>query len=913
MIDQREAAKYLLKLKRAALGFPGFMEFYYPEFEYAPFQKEMQEVLDLLEKDALLSKGGNPVRNVLVTMPPRHAKSFHTTINMPAYELLRKPYREVMVSAYNGDLATTFGRATRDIAADSKVMKAFKEFQLSRETRAVDFWKTTAGGAYYAVGLNGTTTGRGVNCLTRDSQLWITTGRGEIKQMSIFDVVTERIAGHVLCFDHVSESPTWGRIIGYSETPASELFEVCDSAGGVVRATEEHPFYVVGRGYVEAKDLAPGDILLRLLPEGGPEAGVRCDQVDQERTQGSVLLPRLQQEAPLVQEHEALPSLRQAGQDEQGGGAMLAGVQGGGQAAEADQARSPMCAVPQGVRGKAGYIKVLFQGLQEFASLAINAVTRQPKIRARPLRGQEAASHNQGVHQSEVEDKTTGRYGVRGVQVGEEIARPPHRPQPDEQRLEQLGDSVPGLSQQAPQTLRRYEEVTVSLVKRVRRDCLVYNISVEKHENYFANGVLTHNCLHVDDPIKSREEADSTLMRRRVWDFYTSGLLSRLQPDRDGQPPYQVVTMTRWHPDDMAGRIMESQEFKRGEWLHLNFMALRVSERSFYVKRSTLPVDHPGYIPAVVLQDVEQGVESKREMVFPRTHRGKDKGVRTHLLEHKDQTEQALWPERFPVEWLRKQKTLLGDRDFEALYQQNPYVIGGNLIKENWFRRYKPEQLPEDMHAVAISADTAFKAKQANDYSVFTIGGITEVGDIYILGVVRQKMEFPDLKRKASALNAAWRGRGLRGLWVEDAASGQSLAQELRASTSIPVLMWKPGSQDKFARANSITPLIEAGRVFIPEEADWLDDWLSEMASFPSSKHDDQVDSLVILLDVLSRMVVTGMKEFDAPLGYVVERLANKGDLLFANQPLLANPKGWAGDAQLSEAMRGQPWKGWGV
>lgn len=582
MVDQREAARYLLALKKASLSFPGFMDFYYPEFEYASFQREMQEVLDLLEKDALLSKGGNPVRNVLVTMPPRHAKSFHTTINLPAYELLRKPYREVMVSAYNGDLATTFGRATRDIAADAKVMRAFKGFQLSRETRAVDFWKTTDGGAYYAVGLNGTTTGRGVNC------------------------------------------------------------------------------------------------------------------------------------------------------------------------------------------------------------------------------------------------------------------------------------------------------------------------------------------LHVDDPIKSREEADSTLMRRRVWDFYTSGLLSRLQPDRDGQPPYQVVTMTRWHPDDMAGRIMESKEFKSGEWLHLNFMALRVSERSFYIKRSELPIDDPGYIPAVRVNDVEPGVENRAQMVFPKTHRGKQKGVRSHVIKHKDETEQALWPERFPVEWLRKQKTLLGDRDFEALYQQNPYVLGGNLIKEGWFRRYKPEQLPADMHAVAISVDTAFKIKQANDYSVFTIGGITEMGDIYILGVAREKLEFPDLKRKASALNAAWRGRGLRGLWVEDAASGQSLAQELRANTSIPVLMWKPGSQDKFARANAITPLIEAGRVFIPEEADWLDDWLSELVSFPSSKHDDQVDSLVILLDVLSRMVVTGMSEINAPLGYIVERLATKGDLLFANQPLVANPKGWAGDAELAGAMRSKPWNGWG-
>jgi hypothetical protein len=112
--------------------------------------------------------------------------------------------------------------------------------------------------------------------------------------------------------------------------------------------------------------------------------------------------------------------------------------------------------------------------------------------------------------------------------------------------------------------------------------------------------------------------------------------------------------------------------------------------------------------------------------------------------------------------------------------------------------------------------------------------------------------------------------------------------------------------------------LIEGGRVFIPEEADWLEDWVNELSSFPSSKHDDQVDSFVMLVDVMSRMVVTGMKEFSSPIGDIVGKNGLQ-DLLFAGQELRSDPLGWAGSQNgfgkaaggMSAAVDGQ-WKGWG-
>lgn len=570
--DQREAAKYLLKLKRASLSFPGFMDYYY-DLEWPGFMREFQEVLDLLEKDALVSPGGNPVRNVLVSMPPRHAKSFNGTVNFPAYALMRKPYREVMVSGYNNELATTFGRSTRDIVTDVKVAKAFPKVQLSRDTRAVDFWKTQDGGAYYAVGLNGSTTGRGANLLV------------------------------------------------------------------------------------------------------------------------------------------------------------------------------------------------------------------------------------------------------------------------------------------------------------------------------------------VDDPYKTREEAESLTNRRKVWDYYVASLLTRLQPDMDGQPAIQIVTHTRWHPDDLAGRIMETPEFKAGEWVHLNFKALSVKDRGVYIRRSNLPASDPRYVP-------DNGDDSdpiSRLMSY---------GMANHDRVVSNEHEEALWPQRFPVEWLHKQRSIIGEREFAALYQQEPYVIGGNLLKEGWLRRYKPDELPEFV-ATVFGVDTAFKTKVRNDYSVFTLGGVTDLGDIYILRVWREKLEFPDLKRKAVALNAAYRGRGLRGFWIEDAASGQSLLQELKRETALPVMPWRPGTVDKVVKANSIAPIVESGRVWIPEEADWLDDWLQEIITFPSSKNDDQVDSFVITVDTLSKMVVTGQQAWAAPIGDFLRDKAFEASA-FNGVPIEADPKGWLGSGGLGGALKGmegqfdKTWRGWG-
>ncbi|PWC64001.1 hypothetical protein TSH7_10005 [Azospirillum sp. TSH7] len=315
------------------------------------------------------------------------------------------------------------------------------------------------------------------------------------------------------------------------------------------------------------------------------------------------------------------------------------------------------------------------------------------------------------------------------------------------------------------------------------------------------------NLLLIDDPVKNRTEAESATYRDRVWDMYVGSLANRKEPSNDdGSVPIEIVVMTRWHPDDLGGRLQASPEWAGGLWHHLRQPA---------------------------------------------------------LTELADGTLRALWPERFPVSELLLHKQRSG-RDFEALYQQNPVVQGGNLIKSDWWQRYDPNEYADHAYqSLIIAADTAFKKTEQADFSVFLIAGLTAGGDIHLLDLLRLKLEFPELKRRAISLNALWRGRGLRGLYIEDKASGQSLIQELKTQSGISVIAHKVVN-DKVARVNAVLPLIEGGRVFLPSFAPWLEAFEEECGQFPASAHDDQVDALSLALDVLSRQtVMPGAMAFD--------------------------------------------------
>lgn len=299
--------------------------------------------------------------------------------------------------------------------------------------------------------------------------------------------------------------------------------------------------------------------------------------------------------------------------------------------------------------------------------------------------------------------------------------------------------------------------------------------------------------LSIDDPFADREQADSPLQRDKVWTWYTDVTQTRFQPGG-----VQILTMTRWHDDDLAGRILNSAFASK--WTVLSLPALAVDD------------DPLGRTPG-----------------------------------------QALWPAWFPEERLLELQTILGTRSFAALYQQNPIPMSGGTFRSEWFA--KRGEMPNSAYEPRIvvqAVDGAWKTGVSNDYSVVATWA-TDFRDFYLLDVWRGKVEFYDLKR---IVPEQYKKHRPHAVFCEEAASGLALLSELRKSSGIPIIGVVPkGSKE--SRIEAVTPIFEAGRVVLPKSAPWLDEWLREHLRFPGSAHDDQVDTtalaLIRLRDIAAR------------------------------------------------------------
>lgn len=277
----------------------------------------------------------------------------------------------------------------------------------------------------------------------------------------------------------------------------------------------------------------------------------------------------------------------------------------------------------------------------------------------------------------------------------------------------------------------------------------------------------------VDDPVKNPEEARSKIMRDKVWEWFEDVAMTRLQPGAS-----VIVIMTRWHKDDLAGRLE-----RQGGWEVIKFPAV------------ALPGDQLGRAPG-----------------------------------------EGLWPEHYGSDFYARVRAESSAYKWAALYQQDPTEEGGNIVKNDWLQWFKHLQHPV-MDVMVQSWDTAFKEGTQNDYSVCGTWGATCNG-CYLIDLWRGRVSFPDLERKAIELYNRWHPEAVL---VEDKASGQSLLQTLQRDTMIPLLAISV-DRDKVSRLNAVSPMFESKRVFIPEDAPFTPEYVGELCSFPNAPNDDQVD-----------------------------------------------------------------------
>ncbi len=185
----------------------------------------------------------------------------------------------------------------------------------------------------------------------------------------------------------------------------------------------------------------------------------------------------------------------------------------------------------------------------------------------------------------------------------------------------------------------------------------------------------------------------------------------------------------------------------------------------------------------------------------------------------------------------------LGSAAYLAQYQQRPVSLESSLLRLAWFNRY--DKMPEMEEGMVVQSwDTAIKGLAQHDYSVCSTWLCMDK-EYYLLDVMRDKMEYPALKKRLVRMAKIWSPDVVL---VEDKASGQSLIQDIKRETRLPIMAVMP-KKDKITRLAAVSALIEAGQVWLPKQAQWLEAFENELLKFPQVQHDDQVDSMSQLLN----------------------------------------------------------------
>jgi predicted phage terminase large subunit-like protein len=280
----------------------------------------------------------------------------------------------------------------------------------------------------------------------------------------------------------------------------------------------------------------------------------------------------------------------------------------------------------------------------------------------------------------------------------------------------------------------------------------------------------------IDDPIKNREEADSETHREKIWDEWIDSFSSRLHPGA-----IVILILTRWHEDDLQGRLLNKEYGKPLNWQVYNFP-----------------------------------LEAEENDIL-----GREPG-------------EPLWPERYGKSFIEERKRY--PSSFNALYQGRPTSAEGNLLKRDWWKYY--DKLPV-MQRRILSVDATFKDEDDSDFVAIQVWGKTGA-NIYLIDNLKARLNFPaTLQAIRNMLN---KHKGIAGKYVEDKANGPAIISMLNREIGGFIKVNPQGG--KVARVNAVSPYIESGNVYLPRNAEWVHDFVEEAASFPKGKNDDQVDAM---------------------------------------------------------------------
>jgi predicted phage terminase large subunit-like protein len=790
----------------------------------------------------------------------------------PSWYLGRNPEKQIIATTYSHDRASDVGRNVRGYMIDPLWKEIFPQAKISADSKSANKIGLIQGGNYFSVGVGGAIVGRGAHCVTGDSI--IETQLGPIRMDMLYDLKRPM---KVLSINEKTGKLSYCPIVAKRKTKNREIYEITTNSGNIIKATGEHRFFVCGSGYKYAKDLREGDKIVEIpkqqslynvrktqkwsrkdvqgllskskgsrnssnlciLWKNFQQESMRNSQGNKKRTQRSLLFSRLLAKTSCNQEPKMLRSVRKA-RPQKNNEILFGYLQKTGSPKKEVPFSNSLPTLWQNFYAFIYENTILFQKMSKCCAFYCYAGNLQPSLQ-KWNKLFKIFYRNETINKiarSKLCCLRTTRKDIQGYlekqgNKANQFSSTSYRHEPNKQCSGEFNPNVQKMSCNFAQI----RQESISSIKRYsNQEYNVYDIQVAKNSNFFANGILTHNCFLIDDPIRSRLDAESKIVQKKLRNWYRSVAFTRLMPGNSAI----VVILTRWSFWDLPGWLL--QEHKHENWVVLELPAIATEEND--------PI-------------------------------GRRQG-------------EALWPSEYPVKRLEAIKRSVGTREWNSQYQQKPLPEEGGMLQLNWFKTYNPKDLfflrantkkyansvglehtkqkllergkklfhrkadyPRHFVKVICSWDTAFKPQDLSDPSACTVWGITNDNLYYLIWVINERLEFPDLVAKAKLSHELSYVKnclpfGAVSLLIEDKASGQSLIQELRRSTKIPIIPYIPKG-DKTIRFSTVTNVIESGRIFVPTQAPWLVDYQTQLIQFPLGRNDDMVDSTSQFLDYIQK------------------------------------------------------------
>lgn len=812
----------LAKRELARRNFKYYINYTFDKYIWSKWNEGLAHVLQRIEE--------GKIKFFMLEVSPRWGKTELVAKKFPAYLLGKHPEKKILTTGYSSDLAAESSRHCKQSVLRQDFKDVFPNFQVSDEKREAANWETSKRGGYYATGIGGAVTGKGFDCIPTGTM--ISTEEGE---MRIEDLAFLSNPCKVLAYDERRKKIVSKKTKAVGMRKETWIYRITTKKGRVVKATGEHPFFT-GNEYKKANTLSPGDNLLCVLRKRKNNTGVRYEQGDKKKIKKSILFNALCKYLckSRTSRDSNLQVLRKKNSKNGKWKILFGCLQKSVEknifctSEKEKEPRKSLFSLWKKIRFSEKH-PILFERMCRQSSQHKNDGGEQSNMERWSFKKEDVIKQFTGNKKIKTINFKEGFSFVRRLQKEKGSTRSPHRFKSIKYCARKLSYALSELSSKITRNGESTETDTVEMVERICEESVVFNLSVEDCENFFANGILTHNCGIIDDFVKDRAAAESPTVRESTWKWYTSTFLTRDEESMQKDTSI-IVFATRWHVDDLAGKILKSSKEAGKEIVYLDL--------------------------SVSLEEIKNQVDSIC---------GKKNVILVLKVPAINEKEESNFPERFSTEQLLIKRDIDNKNsmeDWHALYMQDPILAGSGDFTADMFRYFALSDLDaiKNEFEVGISCDPAFSTRQSADsLVVIAQARHRKSGEIYEID--RMSGNFPPSIGCTLPVNMAmkWKSAGWNVVFisVEDVSINRTqqlfvnnVDEEMRKQKCfVSLIRYHPKNKKEDRIRYRLEPYFARGAYYFRIDDAGNDAWRigeEEYLRFPTGAHDDHPDCATI-------------------------------------------------------------------